>query len=205
MHKNIFIIKSNKAQASAPFEVLVAVILMGFVIMAGTWALLNLNQNVCIGNKRQSMSEMKGIIEDIVMGSDLDEKNVKFNIQPCFNERFEAITLKTYTNETLCNSYCNAGDTCTLMEYVYDDNKTTRRPIAPMCLNIPTAINYATPASNCGEEYAPEPNKDPEWEALDFGGSRPTSILTSGHYKIFMRSQTGTNYIRELCFLRKID
>jgi hypothetical protein len=197
-NKNIFLIKSSKAQASAPFEVLVAVILMGFVIMAGTWALINLNQSVCVGNKRQSMSEMKGIIEDIIMGSDLAVKNVKFDIQPCFNEKFEAITLKTYTNETLCTSYCNAGETCTLMEYVYDDDKTTKRPIAPMCLNLPTAINYASSAEGCEE------NSD-EWLALNFGGSNPNSILTSGSYKIFMRSQTGTDSIRELCFLKKID
>lgn len=204
MYKNIFLIRSKKGQASAPFEVLVAVILMGFVIMAGTWALLNLNQNVCIGNKRQSMSEMKGIIEDVVMGSDLAEKNIRFDIQPCFNEKFESITLKTYTNETLCNSYCNAGETCTLMEYVYDDNKTTKRPIAPMCLNLPTAITYAS-LSNCGEEHN-ELNEigEPEWEALDFGGSRPISILTSGQYKLFMRSQTG-DYRGDLCFLKKID
>lgn len=201
MNKNISLIRSNKAQASAPFEVLVAVILMGFVIMAGTWALINLNQSVCIGNKRQSMSEMKGIIEDIIMGgSDLATKNVKFDIQPCFNERFEKITLKTYHNETLCNSYCNAGDTCTLMEYVYDDKKTTKRPIAPMCLNLPTAINYAN-LGDCGDEY----NDPDKWMALSFGGNNPNSILTSGHYAIFMRSQTGTNSARELCFLKKID
>ena len=199
MKKNIFMIRSNKAQASAPFEVLVAVILMGFVIMAGTWSLINLNQSVCIGNKRQSMSEMKGVIEDVIMGSDLAEKNVKFDIQPCFNEKFESITLKTYTNETLCTSFCNAGETCTLMEYVYDDDRTTKRPIAPMCLNLPTAINYAD-LDNCGEEYT-----DIEWDALNFGGSNPNSILTSGSYKIFMRSQTGTDYVRELCFLKKID
>jgi hypothetical protein len=198
MNKNIFMIRSNRAQASAPFEVLVAVILMGFVIMAGTWALINLNQSVCIGNKRQSMSEMKGVIEYIIMGSDLAVKNVKFDIQPCFNEKFEAITLKTYHNETLCTSFCNAGGDCTLMEYVYDDDKTTKRPIVPMCLNLPTAINYASSAEGCGENGE-------DWEALDFGGNNQTSILTSGSYKIFMKSQTGTDAVRELCFLKKID
>ena len=83
------------------------------------------------------------------------------------------------------------------MEYVYEDNKTTNRPIVPMCLNLPTAINYADSVDLCGE-------KEEDWDALNFGGSSSTSILTSGSYKIFMKSQTGTDAVRELCFLKKI-
>ena len=85
------------------------------------------------------------------------------------------------------------------MEFVYDDKKTTQRQIAPMCLNLPTAINYAN-LGDCGNEY-----NDEEWDALNFGGNNPNAILTSGHYRIFMRSQVGTDSARQLCFLKKID
>lgn len=197
MTKNIFWIRSNKAQASAPFEVLVAVILMGFVIMAGTWALINLNQSVCVGNKKQSMSEIKGLIEDVVLGSDLAEKNVKFDIQPCFNEKFEKITIKTYSNETLCNAFCNSGDTCTLMEYVYDDNKTRKVPIPPMCFNLPTSINYA----NIGSCVISEDEQE-NWTVMT--NTTLSSNLTSGSYKIFMKSPTASDNVRELCFLKKV-
>ena len=195
-NKNIFMIRSNKAQASAPFEVLVAVILMGFVIMAGTWALINLNQSVCIGNKRQSMSELKTIIEDVVMGSDLAVKNVSFDIQPCFNQNFEQINLITYDNQVKCNAYCGSGETCTLMEYVYDDKKTRKQPIEPMCLNLPTAISYGS-SGECLEEL-----DEYEWDAIDLSSS-PSPPILSGKYRIFMKSSTGSEAVRTICVLRK--
>ncbi len=198
-NNNIFLIKSSKAQASAPFEVLVAVILMGFVIMAGTWALINLNQSVCVGNKRQSMSELKTIIEDVVMGSDLAIKNVSFDIQPCFNKNFEQINLITYNNQTKCNAYCGSGESCTLMEYTYKDDKTSRQPIPPMCLNLPTSVDYATSLVDCGNEDEYDPD---EWTIINLNSS-PSESITSGKYRIFMKSSTGDEVVRKMCFLKK--
>jgi len=159
--KNIFLIKTNKAQASAPFEVLVAVILMGFVIVAGTWALTNLSQSTCIGNKRQKLSELKEGIKEVVLGSDLTIRNISFDVSPCFNQKYEKITLKTYNNPTRCNAFCGGGQTCTILEYVYDDGKTRKQPIPPICVELPTAIQYEEQIGNCIDQ-----NDRENWEIL---------------------------------------
>jgi len=197
MSKNIFLLKDKKGQASAPFEVLVAVILMGFVIMAGTWALINLNQNVCIGNTRQKMSELKEAIEDVVLGSDLTVKNINFNIQPCFNKKYEQINVITYSNETKCTAYCQGGKTCTLLEYSFDDNNTKRQPIEPICLNVPTSIESATNQSECGI-YSND-----QWAVVSLSVS-PSPAIRSGRYQLFMKSGINDNVSRVLCFLRRV-
>ncbi len=197
--KNIFLIKSNRAQASAPFEVLVAVILMGFVIVAGTWALMNLSQSTCIGNKRQSMSELKEAITDVVLGSDLTIKNINFDVQPCFKQSYEFINLVTYNNPTKCNAYCGGGNNCILLEYTYDDEKTRKQPIPPICMDLPTAISFVDSTESCGV------NND-DWVAMNLmrGPTQQRSNIVSGKYRLFMQSGTNSNISRQMCFLRKI-
>jgi len=198
MQINRLLIKSNKAQASAPFEVLVAVILMGFVILAGTWALINLSQSTCIGNKREKMSELKEAIKEVVMGSELTIKNISFDIQPCFNERYEYINLITYSNQTKCTAYCGGGNTCTLLEYYYDDEKTKKQPIPPICVELPTAVEYETSTYNCFIEGDPEAEK---WVAIN-----PESFETNlkqGKYQLFMKSTLSSNGARQMCFLKR--
>lgn len=196
--KNIFLIKSNKAQASAPFEVLVAVILMGFVILAGTWALSNLSENTCIGNKRQELSELKEAIKDVVLGSDLTIKNISFDVRPCFNQKYEFITIKTYANQTMCNAFCGGGNTCTLLEYTYNDGKTRKMPIPPICIELPTAIEYETTIDNCISDSDEQAN----WTLVS--DSNISSNIISGKYRLLMvGSSTDYGSSRRLCFLKK--
>jgi len=195
MTNNILLIKSKRGQASAPFEVLVAVILMGFVIVAGTWALTNLSQSTCIGDKRQNMSELKEAIKDVVLGSDLTIKNISFDTRPCLNQKFEKITLTKYDSPTKCSAYCGGGENCTLMEYVYDDGKIRKMPIVPICMDLPTSVNFESSESEC--------DVDPEdWEAMDLSAS-PSPDIKSGKYRLFMKS-TGSDSVREMCFLKKV-
>lgn len=195
---NIFSM-NNKGQASAPFEVLVAVILMGFVIVAGTWALTNLSENTCIGDKRQELSEFKEAIKDVVLGSDLTVKNLSFDVRPCFNQKFEKITLKTYASPTRCAAFCGGGQTCTLLEYVYDDGKTRNMPIQPLCVELPTAIEYETYKDNCII------STDSEYENWSLVSDTNISTnITSGKYRLYMiGSSQGYGAARKMCFLKK--
>ncbi|MFA5746253.1 MAG: hypothetical protein WCX82_00025 [archaeon] len=197
MNNNISVIKSKRGQASAPFEVLVAVILMGFVIIAGTWALTNLSQSTCIGDKRQNMSELKEAIRDVVLGSDLTIKNISFDTRPCLNQKYETITLTSYDSPTRCQAYCGGGENCILMEYIYDDGKTRQMPITPICMDLPTAISFETSLAECGTQYLPE-----DWFAMNLSSS-PSPNITSGKYRLFMKS-TSSNSVREMCFLKRL-
>lgn len=194
---NIFKV-NKKGQASAPFEVLVAVILMGFVILAGTWALTNLSENTCIGDKRQKLSELKEAIKDVVLGSDLTVKNISFDTRPCFNQKFENITLKTYASPTRCMAFCGGGNTCTLLEYIYDDGKTRNMPLQPICIELPTSIEYETNIINCIPD---DPEEQEKWTALD---PESSGNIASGKYRLFMvGSSTEYGASRKLCFLKK--
>lgn len=192
--------KNNKGQASAPFEVLVAIILMGFVILAGTWALSNLSENTCLGNKRQKMGELKEGIKEVVLGyTELTYKLINFQVTPCFNQKYEYITLKTYADTTRCNAYCGGGSTCTLLEYVYDDGKTRRLPIPPVCVELPTSYEVADLYECFSEE---DPEKD-NWDALN--SMDLASNIPSGKYRLYLTgvSSGSVGETSQLCFLKR--
>jgi hypothetical protein len=176
------IYKDKKAQVDAPFEVLVAVILMGFVILAGSYALKNLSQNICIGDKRQDLSDFKNALRDVVLGSDLTFKNFHLSSKYCFNRQYEYTRLVTYTDQHMCSAYCQSlSNTCTLIQYYYDDGKRSIYPITPICTDLPSAINFVTEDEYnaneiCGVEenerlLRPHPN----------GGYE----ITPGNYRMF--------------------
>jgi type II secretory pathway pseudopilin PulG len=178
-YKNI--VKDKKAQVDAPFEVLVAVILMGFVILAGSYALRNLSQNICIGDKRNDISEFRNALREVVLGSDLTFKNFHLRSKHCFNREHEYMRLVTYTDQYRCSAYCQSlATTCTLIEYYYDDGKSKTFPIPPICADLPSAINFVT----TGEENDPcgtlENNERLLQQSRD--GSYP---ITPGYYRMF--------------------
>ena len=185
---------NKRGQVSAPFEVLVAVVLMGFVIVAGSFALSNLSQNVCIGNKRADLSNFKEALRDVVLGSDLVIRNINFQTKACFNERFESIQLNTYSDPSRCTAYCGGGTTCMLLEYIYEDTDKFIRmqPIDPICMDLTTSIEFGID-SECLD------TEETLWEAID--PSR-TSIRP-GVYKAFKHSTTIGTGVQKICLLRK--
>ena len=57
---------NNKGQESAPFELLISVIIMGFVIFVGLIAMNQLNEQKCINETKAKLEEMKTKIETVV-------------------------------------------------------------------------------------------------------------------------------------------
>lgn len=195
---NIFFL-NKKAQASAPFEVLVAVILMGFVILAGTWALNNLSESTCLGNKRQEIGTLKESIKDVVLNSELVTRNFTFNVKPCFNQKYETIAINYYSSSTRCNAFCGGGTSCTLLEYVYKDTKKniTKVPIEPVCLELPTNLEYESNIDYC----VPSDEKE-DWFILT--DTDLSNNIPAGKYRLTMASGShdyGSS--RKICFLRK--
>jgi uncharacterized protein (UPF0333 family) len=191
------ILKDKKAQVDAPFEVLVAVILMGFVILAGSYALKNLSQNICIGDKRQDISNFKNALRDVVLGSDLTFKNFYFRSRACFNEQHEVIRIVTYTDPHRCAAYCQTlSNTCTLIEYFYDDGRTSIHPITPICTDLPTTVEFANDYDGeniCG--------------TLDSGETllqevNGMYILKPGYYRLF-RQTMSDNQTTKICAIVK--
>jgi len=58
-------LKTNqKGQAAAPFELLVAIIIMTFVIIVGTQMLNRVNEQVCINHVESEMSKFVNYLEE---------------------------------------------------------------------------------------------------------------------------------------------
>ncbi len=200
---NKFCLK-KKAQVGAPFEVLIAVILMGFVLLAGSFALKNLSENTCIGNKTQDLSELKSALREVILGSDLTIKTISFDSKSCYNQMYETVKLRTYTVRSKCSAYCQGTmDSCTLLEYTYDDGHNgIKRPIPPLCMDLPTSVDFESDPLNCGINL-----KTPEWKIITPNSGATTNSYTdpdnisSGVYKIFKKDIGGSTHV---CLLKKI-
>jgi hypothetical protein len=200
MQKILSTIKKDKAQVSAPFELLVAIIVMAFVILAGTYALNNLSENTCLGNKRQNFSELVTALRDVTLGSDLTYRDVDFRTKACFNEKYEFVQLNTYEDSGKCSAYCGTGSNCLLLEYKYQKDDDYKFPIEPICTHLPSTVNFATSLSECGDDDLLEEDYtliNPKGLTKDNQGNIP-----NGRYKIYRANQESAN-TTVICLLRK--
>jgi hypothetical protein len=200
---NFFYNKNKKAQVSAPFELLVAIIIMAFVILAGTHALNNLSENTCLGNKRQNFSEFISALRDVSLGSDLTYRDVDFKTKACFNEKYEFIQLNTYEDAGRCGAYCGGGTNCLLLEYKYEntDSKELRYPIQPICTHLPSTINFATEISDC---LGDNENLKNQYDVIDpkTNTENGKNNIPLGQYKIFRANQESANTTM-ICLLKR--
>ncbi len=186
--------KKQKAQVSAPFELLVAIIVMVFVIIAGTYALQNLSENTCLGNKRQDFSNLISALRDVVLGSDLAYRNIEFTTKACYNESYERTYLKQETDRAVCERFCGSGSSCILLYYEYIDEARYeyKYPIQPVCTYLPTNIVFEDSKINCGID---DDSREEVLNIID-----PNAKIPSGSYKIYKSSSSGQ--IHNICFVK---
>ncbi len=109
---------NSRGQEEGPFELLVAVIIMGFVILIGTMALEELRVKKCESEINNLLEKFKTNIETTV--NQLSPKPVVFSTpDECFNKKYEKILIKQYNDQRFCSDYCGASgkQLCTLLEY----------------------------------------------------------------------------------------
>lgn len=94
---------NDKGQEGAPFEVLVSVVIMGFVIIVALQAMNTVTTEQCKAQIRAEGSLLKTKVHDVVAG-----KSVTFTFDPptCFGQKDETIQLRTIENEALCSAIC---------------------------------------------------------------------------------------------------
>ncbi|MBS3061439.1 MAG: hypothetical protein J4215_02545 [Candidatus Diapherotrites archaeon] len=105
----------NRGQESAPFEVLISVIIMGFVIVIAFTAMNVLMEEQCKAEIKRSGSELKSKVQEVVKGTDTQ---LNFFPPGCFDQKKESIKLRVLNSEPLCNYYCGGTKReCLLFEY----------------------------------------------------------------------------------------
>ena len=74
----------NRGQESAPFEVLISVIIMGFVIVIAFTAMNVLMEEQCKAEIKRSGSELKSKVQEVVKGTDTQ---LNFFPPGCFDQK----------------------------------------------------------------------------------------------------------------------
>lgn len=138
----------QKGQESAPFELLVAVIIMGFVIFVGLQAMDQLNKQKCYNEINAKLEEMKTKLETVV--TERSPQQINFTLSTCFNPNDETVRIKDYSEPALCAEYCGAAkNLCTLLQYYYSG---TNGFSIRKCLNVSPDTVFPYNIGTCPEK-----------------------------------------------------
>jgi hypothetical protein len=188
----------NRGQMSAPFELFVAVIIMGFVIIIGSQMLSTVNREVCLNNIDKQLSDFKTNIENTA-----NHKNsIKFyfdNPNDCFNEKIAKINIQhERKNPRLCSLICGqATDDCYFLSFIISkegaDNISKQK-----CLSISRFSTFLTAAA------ASECDPNDLGEGYDgYNAIDPQFSLPIGNYILRNVSSPGEPYPKICTFYKK--
>ena len=179
---------NQRGQEAAPFELLVAVIIMGFVIFIGLEAMGQLNKEKCYNEINAKLEEMKTTLETVV--TERSPQQISFNLSSCFNSRDERIKIKDYSQPLLCAEWCGAArNLCTLMEYYYSGEGGFSYK---KCLDISPNTNFPF---NKGDAC---PDRGDGEELVDFRDE-----IVQGQYLIVNKTTVTSTY-PTICAYRKL-
>lgn len=137
---------NNKAQAAAPFELLVAIIIMAFVLIVGSQMLNQVNEQVCLNHVESEMSEFVNYLEETAN----KKTTSKFAFQPtsvCFDQSRHIMKIVRERDAKVCSAKCGIPtDTCYVMIFFTDEVALGAKE---RCINLPVYTNFETNDSVC--------------------------------------------------------
>ena len=145
----VWFFNNEKAQAAAPFELLVAVVIMGFVMVVGYMVLDDVNTQVCLNSVDREMTEFKMAIEDSV--ARMSSAPLTFRPEgSCFSSKKALIQIYNEDTRAVCASICGyATDNCYIMKFTSNLPGSVKRK----CLNLPPYTNFQPSNSDlCTDE-----------------------------------------------------
>ncbi len=154
---------SSKGQESAPFELLIAMVLMGFVIIIGFNALDKLNFEICKGNMNQDMEQIRTAIETVVKNK--SKTNVAYSLPGCFKEDESKLRILDSEEEAYCSAYCGGGvQSCKVISFYNPLFSETK------CLRVSQATTFPNEAPcNPGVFGSAGEYEIANWQDQDFG------------------------------------
>lgn len=177
-----FVYRGQKGQESAPFELLIAVILMGFVLFAGYQAISRLQEQTCANTINAQLEGMSRNLQNVATGKGTAQFSFLFGecsakINDCANfstlaqtTNVECVRLLDSTDPNICSSFCaSARSICTLLQYKSTSNTFTK------CVEISPTTSFPDKGSNqC-------PNReDEEWYLQDLA----STTIQQGTYSL---------------------
>lgn len=170
-----------RGQSSAPFEVLVAVVIMGFVLYMALQAYQYLGKEQCKAQIKDQASSFKSSLQAAIEGQ---SNLLKFFPPKCFKGE-NVMKLEVRSQKAICRAECGKEmDQCLLFIYRSADWDWE------LCLDqAPTFTNFLDSAQ-CPD---PEPAHPDKFEVVDFknprDGTKP-DIIPRGIYSL--QDKTGS-------------
>ena len=126
-------LRSRKGQESAPFELLIAVIVMAFVMLFGYRIMEMMREEECKAIINLELEKMRTAIESTTnQGS---KEMIVFSVPQCF--RNAKVQLASLRNKVVCSSICKEGrENCISLDY-WGEGYTRR-----VCVNIPIHAEF---------------------------------------------------------------
>lgn len=189
--KGIIGIKDKKGQSDVVFEVLIAVILLGFVLVAGTLAMSSLSNTKCSKSIDISLSSLKQNIEKASTNTLLSTEFL-LDVPYCFGSDVNLEFKKELP--TICSIYCpGVSGACYMLKYQNSKDKVS--PVRFICLQVSPVI-----VLNAEEQCVNSPTDFDLWTKK---GNNSNGIkMENGRY-IISSSSALSNNDPTLCIYKK--
>ena len=171
---------NQKGQESAPFELLIAIVVMTFVIVVGFQAIDTLNEETCRGVLNQNMEEIKRGIETVVQTK--SKVSLSYELPNCFREDEAKMLIVDRKERVYCSAICGGSlAQCTILRFASPTFSETK------CLRISAATDF--PDETTCDADALEPAGDfgvEEWKSEE--GIAPGVYTLIRQSNLFSRS-----------------
>ncbi len=139
-------IRKNKGQVSAPFELLVAVVIMAFVVIVGWKVLTDAKLQSCLNTVDKSMTDFKINLEDT---ANRRSENF-FNFSPdrtCFYSKDSAMKIYLEKSSSVCAAICKRPvQECYVLKFA---NQSIPNAAKNKCLELPTYTSFTASGDLC--------------------------------------------------------
>jgi hypothetical protein len=137
-------VKFVKGQVSSPFELLVAIIIMSFVVIIGANMLAGVNEQVCLAGIDKSLTEFKLKLEDTALLRTSNKFEFRLNTNSCFNENDAIIKIEKYNDSKKCSSICADKTTNSCFVLIFNASDLANG-FKAKCLNLQVYTSFVGP------------------------------------------------------------
>lgn len=193
---------NQRAQESAPFELLIAVILMGFVILMAAQAMDQLQKQTCANTINSQLEGLARNLQNVATGKGSSQLRFSFDncaakINDC--ENFSTLSSSTdimciqlidSTDPNVCSSFCSsARSICTLLQFKAKNDTFTK------CVDISPSTVFPSE----GSAQCPARRED-GWSLQDFSGG----TIQQGTYS-FLKASDLTSTVPIVCAYKECN
>ncbi len=129
---------NEKGQEEAPFEILVAVVIMGFVLLAGYVAMKQVQGDICEQKIEKQIDDFRAALEEVVVKQGSVDIILDFP-KDCYSEKHQSFAIVHIDDEPLCRHFCGGiRKNCMILKYTDQEVGLAWNK----CINIPPQTNF---------------------------------------------------------------